>query len=187
MMKKLFALLLAAMMVCAMATAFATSSPDISDTTTVTTNNNTTTAAEEETEELIALLPNTVTATEDFESKKGQIDAGTPAVNVFQPETTEELLKLVSENAQLVEYATIGLTDAAKGATSVTFTLTFPTKFTKDQKVAAVISCFKGEETNEFVVPGTVNDDGSVTFTIGKDIIDAMAEAETTTIALLVD
>ena len=191
-MKKLIALLLALLMVFAAATVFAADSPvkpepkPADDDTTQTTT--ATTPKEEKEEPVILIVPDTEAAVNDMKDLTDRVANGEKAIDLFGEEAKEELAKTLPEDAELIEHASLAINPDADltGVTNVKLDVEFNTPFAQDDKVTAVLQVFdENGEAKIFVLPGTVDEKGNVSFNFDRAMIDAMNGAPANVLVVL--
>ena len=114
------------------------------------------------------------------------VKEGKAPEEAFSEETRAALAELGLTGAEMNEFIPLkvnGLENVE--GDEIVITIAFATPYTQDQTVVGVFTMFdENNEKEEAVIPGAVNEDGSVSFTLKRDLFEKMAAAAAVTLAV---
>lgn len=131
-------------------------------------------AANEKVLEVLTTVVETVVAKED-------------AVTIYTEETQAAIAAKLPEGAALAMHEVCAIDAPAYEAEdgAVTAKFTFPTVYTAEQTLVAVVSLYTGEAVEEIVLDAVANEDGSVSVTFTADAMAKIAAADVAVLAIL--
>ena len=114
------------------------------------------------------------------------VEEGKTPAEAFGDDTQAALAELGMDGAEMNEFIPLKLNGLENfEGDEITITIAFATPYTQDQKVAGVFTMFdENNEKEEAVVPGVVNEDGSVSFTLKRALVEKLVAAAAVTLAV---
>jgi len=196
-MKRFISLMIAALLICSMASAFAAVPSKTTTNATVVTTVTTSTGVEIAETFAVSVQEDSEPVAKEIEKIFTFVSEGNAPIEYFPVEVKEEIIAklpetIVDAEIEINEFVTVDIADYAEEYGDVEISFSFTTVYAPEQTIVALVGIYNGEvdENGEpivewIVLDAIVNEDGSVAITFTQDAMVKMQAAESTSLAII--